>query len=118
MKPISNDGNNNLSTQNHRPPSASAASSPSPSTFCLTIRDRKSTIERWEEQPEICKNITASLTHLSNLNTSDQVFRIVTGKSQQKQQHHGLLSSSEEASPIPIIAYSCHSKLKPIPVVS
>lgn len=108
MAPISNDHRQQL--QHNQP------TKPSPS-FCLTIRDRKATIERWEEQPEICKNITASLTHLSNLDTNDQVFRVSIEHSKQHQQQHRLLS--EEASPpVPIIAYSCHSNLKPIPVVS
>ena len=88
-------------------------------TFCLIVRDRKSTIEKWEEQPEICKNITSSLTK-TLLDSNEQVFRISSGNgTSNAHQHQQRLSMNGEGLNVvvPILAYRCHSNVKPIPVV-
>ena len=72
-------------------------------SFCLTVRDRKGLVERWEEQNHVCLNVTASLPHLA-LDPSDQVFRISL--------------KDRDRMEAPIVAYLCDSRLKPIPIVS
>ena len=73
--------------------------------FCLTIRDKLSRVEHWE-QNSCCNNITAALPHLA-LDKNDRVFLI--SLEQENQQDHGL-----EA---PIVSYSCVPTLRPMPMV-
>ena len=91
----------------------------------------------FEEQKDVCKNITSSIaaaatTTSSMLDPNDQVFRILTRGNggnhnnnphhhrQQHQQQRLSMKKGFEGSNtvIPILAYRCHSNLKPIPVVS
>jgi hypothetical protein len=74
-----------------------------PSSFCLTVKDKKGHVERWEEQSKVCENITATVPHLA-LDQGDQVFRVSL--------------KNQEVLEAPIVAYSCVPKLKPIPLVS
>jgi hypothetical protein len=67
------------------------------------VRDRKGHVERWEEQSNVCKNITASLPHLA-LDQGDQVYRVSL--------------RNQERLEAPVVGYSCVSRLKPIPIVS
>ena len=71
-------------------------------TFCLTVRDKRGHVERWEEETEFCKNITATALH-RDLDPGDQIFRISPK-----------LAKTLEA---PVIAYSCVPQLTPMPMV-
>ena len=71
-------------------------------TFCLTVKDRRGQVERWEEQGGVCKNISATALHKA-LDPSDQIFRI-------SPKHAETLEA-------PVLAYSCVPQLTPMPML-
>ena len=75
-------------------------------SFSLTIRDKKTNVEHWDERSNRCRNITASVPHLA-LDPGDQVFSISLKREQN--QDVGLDS--------PVISYTCIPRLRPMPMV-
>ncbi|KAG7359800.1 hypothetical protein IV203_034898 [Nitzschia inconspicua] len=69
-------------------------------TFCLTVRDKKSNIEHWDEFNTRCQNITATVPHLA-LDPGDQVFSVSTTENLQS----------------PVVGYTCIPRLRPMPML-
>ena len=76
------------------------------SSFCLTVRDKRSHVEHWDERNSRCRNITAAVPHLA-LDPGDQVFSISLNR--ERQQDSGLDA--------PIATYTCTPRLRPMPIV-
>eukprot|EP00980_Cylindrotheca_fusiformis_P000163 scaffold26_cov117-Cylindrotheca_fusiformis.AAC.4 len=72
-----------------------------PDSFCLTIRDQRSHVERYEPA-DTSSNITANLPHLA-LDAEDTIFRIS-------------LHNLEELQ-APVLGYSCTPQLTPMPML-
>jgi hypothetical protein len=79
-------------------------------SFCLTVRDKRSHVEHWDEQNSRCRNITAGVPHLA-LDPGDQVFKISLTKN--RGEHH----QQDLGLEVPVVSYTCIPRLRPMPMV-
>ena len=79
-------------------------------SFCLTVRDKRSHVEHWDEKNSRCRNITAGVPHLA-LDPGDQVFKISLTKN--RGEHH----QQDLGLEVPVASYTCIPRLRPMPMV-